>query len=171
MGGDAGGARQAFECTYRATQLPSATQQLCKPALASEQTRLATPCGRTIRGLLWRYCPLCAKTFAKRLVNRTRMSHQIAEDKTGRSARRREWPAFSWLSLTSGLFDRLKINFLSSVQVRQGHNTSRRFLRTPLDTERQFRDVGNGEAIAARKLDFPPHRPSNGNRIIRRSLF
>jgi hypothetical protein len=31
---------------------------------------------------------------------------------------------FSWLSLTSGLFDRLKINFLSSVQARQGPKSS-----------------------------------------------
>ena len=35
-------------------------------------------------------------------------------------------------------------------------NTVRR-LRKPLDIHRQFHEVGNSEAISARKPDFPPH--------------
>jgi hypothetical protein len=72
-------------------------------------------------------CPIMCKDLRERLVNRTGMLHQIAETEQHYHARRRRWPMFSWLSLTSGLFDRLKINFLSSVPARQGPNTMRLF--------------------------------------------
>lgn len=52
--------------------------------------------------------------------------------------------------LTSGLFDLLKIDFPSTLQTRQGPpQKDPSFLRAPLDTQRQFHEVGNCEAILA----------------------
>ena len=51
--------------------------------------------------------------------------------------------------LTSGLFDRLKFDFLSIVQARQGPNTIRRFYERLLTHERQFCRLENSEAILA----------------------
>jgi hypothetical protein len=45
---------------------------------------------------------------------------------------------FSWLSLTSGLFDRLRINFLSSIEARQGLNTIRFFYERLLTHSTDF---------------------------------
>jgi hypothetical protein len=77
---------------------------------------------------------------------------------------------FSWLSLTSGLFDRLKIDFLSSVQAGKAPKLCA-FLRAPLDTQRQFHEVGNSEAILVGNAISLNIMALERNRVIRKSLF
>jgi len=78
--------------------------------------------------------------------------HQIAETEKDDQHADDNGPWFSWLSLTSGLFDRLRINFLSTVLTTQGPKSIS--LRTPLDIQRRIHEVGNSEAILARTISL-----------------
>ena len=86
------------------------------------------------------------------------------------AATRRRGPIFSWLSLTSGLFDRLIMTF--SPAPRPGNPQNDPVFCERLLTHRtNFHEVGNSEAILAGNAISLHIMTPEENRVIRKSLF